>query len=120
MLAKVMADVLACLVFISFLAMGGVEGATDPECDPFLSPDLPYWCNLAPTSTPVPPTATPTPPCGLAVPDQASNPGLMRDCMVLLAMKDTLQGTATLNWSVDTSITNWDGVTVGGARRRTD
>ena len=32
--------------------------------------------------------------------------------MALLAARDTLAGTATLNWSVDTAITNWDGVTV--------
>ncbi len=59
-----------------------------------------------------PTPAQPPPPCGLAVPDQADNPGLMLDCMALLAARDTLAGTATLNWSVDTAITNWDGVTV--------
>ncbi len=58
------------------------------------------------------PPAQPPPPCGLAVPDQADNPGLMRDCMALLAARDTLAGTATLNWGVDTAITGWDGVTV--------
>ena len=60
------------------------------------------------------PPAQPPPPCGLAVPDQADNPGLMKDCMTLLAAKDTLRGTAALNWSVDTAITGWEGVTTGG------
>ena len=59
-----------------------------------------------------PTPAQPPPPCGLAVPDQADNPGLMLDCMTLLAARDTLRGTATLNWSVDTAIAGWDGVTV--------
>ena len=62
--------------------------------------------------------AQPPPPCGLAVPDQANNPGLMRDCINLLAAKDALRGTATLNWSVDTPISDWDGVKVSGSPAR--
>ena len=62
----------------------------------------------------VPTPAQPPPPCGLAVPDQADNPGLMRDCINLLAAKDALRGTATLNWSVGTPISDWDGVRVSG------
>ena len=57
-------------------------------------------------------------PCASAAPDQADNPGLMRDCINLLAVKDTLRGTATLNWSVDTAITSWDGVRVSGSPGR--
>ena len=57
-------------------------------------------------------------PCASAAPDQANNPGLMRDCINLLGLKDTLRGTATLNWSVDTAITSWDGVTVQGSPGR--
>ena len=57
-------------------------------------------------------------PCATAAPDQADNPGLMRDCINLLAAKDTLRGTATLNWSVDTAITSWDGVRVKGSPGR--
>ena len=63
----------------------------------------------------VPTPAAPPPPCGLAVPNQGSNPGLMRDCMTLLASKDTLRGAGALNWDVGTAITSWDGVTVEGA-----
>ena len=64
------------------------------------------------------PDGPPAPPCGLAVPGQIDNPGLMRDCQALLAAKDTLRGTATLNWSVDTAITGWDGVTTSGTPSR--
>lgn len=60
----------------------------------------------------------PPPPCGLAVPDQGDNPGLMRDCMNLLAAKDALRGTAALNWSVDTAISDWGGVTIEGSPSR--
>ena len=58
------------------------------------------------------------PPCGKAVPNQAKNPGLMLDCFALLAAKDTLRGTGALNWSVDTTIGSWDGVTVAGTPQR--
>ncbi len=53
-----------------------------------------------------------------AVPNPANNPGLMRDCVNLLAAKDTLRGAATLNWGVDTAISDWDGVTVAGTPGR--
>ncbi len=42
----------------------------------------------------------------------------MRDCMTLLEAKDTLRGTATLNWNATTTITAWDGVTVSGTPSR--
>ena len=60
----------------------------------------------------------PPPPCGLAVPDPANNPGLMLDCMALLRGKETLAGSATLDWSVNTAITGWEGVTTGGTPSR--
>ena len=65
-----------------------------------------------------PPETTFPPACGLAVPNQASNPGLRRDCMALLDGKDTLRGTGTLNWRVDTTIADWDGITTGGTPSR--
>ena len=55
---------------------------------------------------------------GGAVSDAANNPGLVADCETLLAAKDTLRGTATLNWSADTAIASWDAVTVSGVPRR--
>ena len=66
--------------------------------------------------TPAP--VQPPPPCGLAVADQDANPGLMLDCMALLAAKDTLAGTATLDWGVDSAITGWEGVTAAGTPSR--
>ena len=58
-------------------------------------------------------------PCvsGGAVVD-ATNEGLVSDCGMLLAARDTLTGTAALNWSADTPIADWTGVTLGEASGR--
>ena len=48
----------------------------------------------------------------------ANNPGLVADCEALLASRDTLAGTGTLDWSASTPIANWDGVSVGGTPQR--
>ena len=53
-----------------------------------------------------------------AVTDAANNPGLVSDCAGLLASRDTLSGSATLNWSADLAVEDWEGVTVGGSPRR--
>ncbi len=50
---------------------------------------------------------------GIAVRDPSNNSGLVSDCEVLLAARDILAGSSRLNWSADTSIRNWDGVTIG-------
>ena len=88
----------------------------------------------ADTPTPTPPAATPTPPptatpaptptprplpdiCGDAVSDRL-NTGLVGDCNALLAARDTLRGTAALNWSPSTDIAGWDGITLGGSPTR--
>ena len=55
---------------------------------------------------------------GTAVPNPSDNSALMRDCINLLAFKDMLRGTATLNWSEDAAITSWDGVKVQSYPRR--
>jgi len=44
--------------------------------------------------------------------------GLVADCTALLGAKNTLQGTASLNWAVDLDISSWDGITVGGTPPR--
>ena len=49
---------------------------------------------------------------GHAVPNAANNPGLLFDCEALLAARDTLAGSATLNWSVDVLIGRWEGIVV--------
>ena len=56
--------------------------------------------------------------CSDAVPGAASNPGLVADCEALLAARDTLAGSGTLNWSGSTAIGSWDGVTVDGSPLR--
>ena len=58
-------------------------------------------------------------PCvsGGAVAD-TTNLGLMSDCVTLLEARDTLAGTASLNWATDTPITQWDGVDVDGTPQR--
>ena len=48
----------------------------------------------------------------------AQVPDLAKDCNILMAAKDALRGTGTLNWSADTAITGWDGVTVSGTPSR--
>ena len=55
---------------------------------------------------------------GGAVANAASNPWLVSDCEALLAARDTLTGSATLNWSADTPIAEWHGVTVEGTPGR--
>ena len=52
---------------------------------------------------------------GNAVPDAANNPGLVSDCYVLLSARDTLAGDSSLNWSAQTPLTSWNGVSVGGS-----
>ena len=55
---------------------------------------------------------------GGAVSAPANNPGLVSDCAKLLAARDTLAGTGTLNWSATTPITQWDGVKIDGTPQR--
>ena len=64
--------------------------------------------------------ATAQAPCeqGAAVPDPSNNPGLVRDCAILLAAKDTLRGTATLDWSASTAVGDWTGITLAGTPPR--
>ena len=60
----------------------------------------------------------PTCSTGTAVPDISDNPGLVSDCEALLAGRDTIAGTATLNWAADTPIAGWLGVTLEESPRR--
>ena len=55
---------------------------------------------------------------GTVVANPASNPGLVADCELLLAAKDTLRGTASLDWSASTAIGSWTGITIGGTPQR--
>ena len=83
------------------------------------------------TGTPAPATATPTATATtVATPvpvnctqttlgiDPLLNTGLTQDCATLLRAKDTLRGTGTLNWSEDTAMKDWDGITLSGTPKR--
>ena len=65
-------------------------------------------------------TGEPTTPCanGIVIPNPQAHSALVSDCTVLLQIRDTLAGSATLNWHVDRLISDWDGVTVSGSPRR--
>lgn len=56
--------------------------------------------------------------CGTECGQAANNPGLVSDCEELLAARDILRGTATLNWSASTPVTHCEGVGVTGTPRR--
>ena len=43
---------------------------------------------------------------------------LLRDCSILLDLKGALAGAATLNWSKNTAIASWNGVTLSGTPQR--
>ena len=55
---------------------------------------------------------------GNAVANPADNRGLVSDCDALLSVRDALGGNGTLNWSADTPIVDWDGITVTGRIQR--
>ena len=56
---------------------------------------------------------------GGAVSNAYDNPGLVSDCEALLESRDTLTGTGTsLNWSANTPMSAWDGITVEGTPAR--
>ncbi len=64
-----------------------------------------------PDGPPAQPPPVPTCANGTAVSSPAMNRGLVHDCEALLAAKDTLRGTGSLDWSAETAITSWEGVT---------
>ena len=57
---------------------------------------------------------------GIAVDDPDDTAGLVSDCETLLAARDTLSGSATLNWSADIPIEGWDGIRIVGSPERVD
>ena len=58
--------------------------------------------------------------CGTedAASDVANNPGLVADCEALLSARDTLTGSAALNWPAGTPIGQWEGVILDGSPPR--
>lgn len=55
---------------------------------------------------------------GIAVPAPDDNPELVQDCAILLSIRDTLAGDATLDWTADREIYGWEGIEVSGPTRR--
>ena len=45
-----------------------------------------------------------------------SGAGIVADCNTLLGLMDELRGTGSLDWSADTAMADWDGITVSGNR----
>ncbi len=52
---------------------------------------------------------------GGAVSDASESPELVADCEALLELRDTLKGSAQLNWATDLPMEDWDGVHLGGS-----
>ncbi|MDE2904085.1 MAG: cadherin domain-containing protein, partial [Chloroflexota bacterium] len=86
--------------------------------------DLGAYADITPgdgqttTFTPAQPPAAPTCTNGTVIPTPAANRELVKDCETLLAARDTLRGTATLNWAPGTALTSWTGVTTSGTPTR--
>ena len=55
---------------------------------------------------------------GTAVYNPGANPGLVSDCAALLAARDTLAGTGTLDWSETVAVGAWEGISISGKPRR--
>ena len=55
---------------------------------------------------------------GVAVADPESNPGLVEDCEALLDVQNALAGPDGLKWFVEWSMSEWEGVEVGGTPPR--
>lgn len=55
---------------------------------------------------------------GIAVPNPTANESLVRDCEHLLALRDALATTGSLNWSAKLPMTSWTGVTIADTRQR--
>ena len=55
---------------------------------------------------------------GIVVPEPALNPGLVRDCEILLTSVEVLAGSFPFRWSPDVPITQWERVVVGGTPSR--
>ena len=70
------------------------------------------------TFTPTQPPPVPTCLGVNAVSDPRLNPGLVRDCSILLASMDTLAGTATLDWNATSTISTWEGIGLNASSTR--
>ena len=55
---------------------------------------------------------------GGPISDPVNNPGLVTDCEALLAAMASLGASGTMNWSINTLMSNWQYVTIGGTPQR--
>ncbi len=93
--------------------------AAAPEASPAAeAPSTPApAAEATPAPAPAPaPEAAPEAACanGVAVEEPEARPGLVADCVALLASRDALRGEAPLDWGGDLAIGRWEGVAVGG------
>ena len=70
------------------------------------------------TFTPAQPPRVPTCAYGAAVSSPADNRDLVHDCGVLLDSKVTLAGSASLEWSLGTTISGWEGISTSAPPSR--
>ncbi len=104
------ATALALVATLSVIAVSllttGARNATASNTDATAAPAMP-----------IPAQYTEQCSNGVAVPNPASNAGLVADCAVLLAAKDTLEGARdAFNWSANVAISNWSGIDLGYGR----
>ncbi len=114
----------AALLAVLALALAACSGGgPPPAATPEASPAADAPSTPAPTAEASPspsPAPTPEPPpeqaCanGVAVEEPEARPGLVADCVALLASRDALRGEASLDWGADLAIGRWEGVAVGG------
>ena len=55
---------------------------------------------------------------GYVVSNPTDNPGLVKDCETLSALRDALVGDVIVNWSPGTPIDEWDGIVIEGVPSR--
>ena len=100
--------IVAVAVVLLVALLGGAEdehivplSTTQPVCPPAADASCIVTCDS-----------------GVAVPEPATNTELVEDCEILLAVKDRLADTATLNWTAGRPMTSWTGVTIAGTPQR--
>ena len=114
----------AALLATLALALAACTGGEPPPvAGPAPTPAAEAPSTPAPTAeasqTPAPaPTPEPQPEVacanGIAVEDPEARPGLVADCVALLASRDALRGEAALDWGAELAIGRWEGVAVEG------
>ena len=111
---------LAALALVACTGGGPPPAATPEATSATEAPSTPApTAEASPTPAPAP-DPTPEPPpeqaCanGVAVAEPEVRPGLVADCVALLASRDALRGEASLDWGGDLAIGRWEGVAVEG------